>query len=103
GHPAARPPAPLQRPQGQVRHLALPQPRRRPPAHRHHHHRYQHRYLQPTATWPHQQTPSSPPDQPLRPSAADPPPADHRHHHQPATTRLGAATNSPLLGVKPRN
>ena len=47
GHPAARPPAPVQRPQGQMRHLPLPQPRRRPPAPPRRHHRDRHHHQHP--------------------------------------------------------
>ena len=49
GHPAARPPAPLQRPQGQMRHLPLPQPRRRAAPRRHRHHRDQRHRPHPAA------------------------------------------------------
>ena len=83
--PARRP---LQRPQGQVRHLPLPQPRRRPAPYRHHDHRDQRHHRHPAAARPNQQAPAPPPDRPARPSAADPPPAHHRNHYQPATQRL---------------
>ena len=95
--PAARPPAPLQRPQGQVRHLALPQPRRRPPAHRHHHHRNQRHYLQPPPPGPtSKRRPTARPAGSAlscRPAASSSPPSSPASRH---ATR--AATNSPCCG-----
>ena len=87
GHAAARPPPPLQRPQGQMRHLPVPQPRRRPPGPPRRDHRDRHRHLHPAGG------PEARPD-PLRPqhtpaaSPADPPGPGHRDHHQPAPARV---------------
>jgi hypothetical protein len=41
-------PGPLQRPQGQMRHVPLPQPRRRPTRRHDRHHRHRHRRAHPT-------------------------------------------------------
>ena len=68
GHAAARPPSPVQRPQGQMRHLPLPQPRRRAPPRSHRHHRDQHHRADPAAARrgrPRRYTPARPrPPQP---------------------------------------
>ena len=94
GHAAARPPGSLQRPQGQMRDLPLPQPRRRPPRRLHRRHRDRHPRCTPRlSTWH--------PD--LDPSRAAAPVLPG---HQPAATAsprccaatptaAGAAPNSP--------
>ena len=83
----ARPP-PVQCPQGQMRHLPVPQPRRRPPGPPHHHHRDRHRHLHPARRPQARPDPPRPPQHTPPASAAHPPGADHRHHHQPAPARL---------------
>ena len=90
GHAATRPPPPVQRPQGQMRHLPVPQPRRRPPGPPRHHHRDRHHHQHPAPR------PQARPDPPRAEHPGPPPPArpahspgaDHRHHHQPPPTRL---------------
>ena len=92
GHLAARPPSPVQRPQGQMRHLPVPQPRRRPPGPSHRHHRDRHRHQHPARrpqARPDPPRPARPPrPAPPGPRPAHPPGTDHRHHHQPAPARL---------------
>ena len=107
GRPAARPPAALQRPQGQMLHLPLPRPRPRTG-----------QDPLPAVRSPGCRSPSSPrprtgpPRVPAtqRP-AARPPPAParnqkrpgHPHHGQPARTRLVRTRTRGQLGIKPRN
>ena len=79
GHAAARPPGPLQRPQGQVRDLPLPQPRRRPPRRTHRRHHDRHPHAHPTARGPHAPNPiPAPPEPTPRSPATDPPRPRHR-------------------------
>ena len=83
--PARR--AAVQRPQGQMRHRPVPQPRRRPPAPPRRHHRDRHHHQHPA------RRPQARPD-PLRPqhapaaSPAHPPGPGHRDHHQPPPARV---------------
>jgi hypothetical protein len=79
GHTATRAPRPLQRPQGQVFHLPLPQPRRRPTRHRNRHHRHRHHRHHPT----HRPASSPVPPRPQHasPARASHPPAPHCGDH----------------------
>ena len=88
GHAAARPQAALQRPQGQMRHLPLPQPRRPAPPRGHRHHRHRHHRPHP-ATQPGAGPAATAPPGPAA-AAAHPSPEDHRDHHPPAPARLDA-------------
>jgi hypothetical protein len=59
-------------PHGQMRHLPLPQPRRRPAPHHHHHHQNPRHHLHPATTQPGQQPP------PHRRTRTSPQPPTHR-------------------------
>jgi hypothetical protein len=61
-HLAARPPAPVQRPQGQMRHLPLPQPRRPAAPRRHRDHRDQRHRAHPAAARLRQRAQAPPQD-----------------------------------------
>jgi hypothetical protein len=101
GHAAARPPAPLQHPQGQMRHLALPQPRRQPPQHPDHHHRHRYRGAHPTSR-PGAPAPPRPEHLPHTP-ATDPQASRHgNHEHHPRRAWSGREL-AEQLQVKPRN
>ena len=87
GRPAARPPPPLQRPQGQMLHLPLPQPRRRPSCRVHRRHRDRHRHQHPA--YRHQAQARRPERTPPVP-ACDPQAAghgDHEHRSPPPLER----------------
>ena len=101
GHPAPRPPRPLQRPQGQMRDLPLPQPRRRPPRRLDHGHRDRHPRAHPTAG-PHSAIPPGAGPAPRSP-AADAPPAPHRTPGQRPPPRLERAELAEQLQVPRHN
>ena len=98
GRPTARPAAPLQRPQGQVRHLPLPRPPRRTPPRRHRDQRHPHH---PAAGPTLEQAPAPHSPQESRPGrspAAYPAAACHRpddHRAPPRLERPGARRTPP--------
>ena len=91
-HPAATTPTPLEHPQGQERHLSIPQPRRQPAtaADDHHQHRHHpaHTQRRPRSATPHPQA--------TRPERG---PDSTRAHHDPDARRpqpaMAQAANSP--------
>ncbi len=104
-HPAARTPPPLQRPQGQMRHLPLPQPRRRPPRQARCHHRDRHHRPHPAAR--PQARPDPPRPQHTPPATAAPathPAAtSHRPHGHRTPPRLARPRTRRTPPDHPRN
>ena len=88
GHAAARPPGPLQRSQGQVPDLALPQPRRWPPRRFHGGHCTRDRHAHPATAGPGPLRAIPKGAQTPRPPPADPPRPCHRPAAQPPSPRL---------------